>query len=556
MTATRLQASKHPANRPRWIASALLCALLAPLGRLSVLALFVLPLSAQPQAIHSSAGGVVQGTVVDTNGNPVPGALVHLVNSRGIAAQAVTTSAGSFIFSSLTPGAYTLSAANSGLTTATLSLLVPVSDQTPLRLTLQSSAGHPNMQFSDAPNFAIAGVTDWTAVGGHGSDSNLRTSEELARDTVTLGSQVAAPSNSTALHQTESQLRAALAAAPGSFAANHRLGEFYLDAQRDRESLPFLESAWRIDPTNRANLYDLALACRAVGDLQQARTHIATLLALRPTADAYRLAGKIEEQSGNPLAAVRDEQKAVDLDPSEPNYFTLGSELLLHRAIWQSQQVFRKAVDAWPHSLRMQTALGAALFAGALYDEAAQRLCVASDLDPAATEPYLFMGKIEIAAPAPLPCIEQKLARFAAQQPANSSADYLYAMAILKSRQPAPPAQNVDRAEALFRKAVASDPSNASAWFELGNLAAARRDYQAAIDHYRQAIEADPRLTDAYYRLAVAYDRSGDPAKAKQEFLLHDQIAQAQQQAANQQRKKIQQFLFEPSTALAPAPPR
>src|ERR1700748_1103055 len=27
------------------------------------------------------------------------------------------------------------------------------------------------MEFSDEPKFAIAGVTDWTAVGGHGSDS-------------------------------------------------------------------------------------------------------------------------------------------------------------------------------------------------------------------------------------------------------------------------------------------------------------------------------------------------------------------------------------------------
>jgi len=43
------------------------------------------------------------------------------------------------------------------------------------------------MDFSDKPNFTVAGVTDWTAAGGHGSDVSLRTSEALARDTKGLG---------------------------------------------------------------------------------------------------------------------------------------------------------------------------------------------------------------------------------------------------------------------------------------------------------------------------------------------------------------------------------
>ena len=42
------------------------------------------------------------------------------------------------------------------------------------------------MEFADKPNFTVAGVTDWTAVGGHGSDATLRTSEALARETTTL----------------------------------------------------------------------------------------------------------------------------------------------------------------------------------------------------------------------------------------------------------------------------------------------------------------------------------------------------------------------------------
>ena len=492
---------------------------------------------------------------MDTRGKPVGGALVHLNDGPKVAAQTLSTATGTFVFAGVHRGIYQLSAEIPGLDTGPIAVQVPVTGPEPFHLVLQSSppaTAPPAMEYSDAPNFAIAGVTDWTAIGGHGSDANLRTSEALAQDTLALRSANPLARESSSIDtRTETRLRAALAASPGSFAANHRLGDFYLSAGRYRESLPLLESAWRINPKDDGNTYDLALACRGVGDFRQAGAHMSALLAHGAHASWYRLAGDIEEQSGNALAAVRDYQQALKIDADEQDYFALGSELLLHRAIWQAQEVFRRGVEAWPNSLRLQTGFGAALFAGALYDEAALRLCAASDLDPRATEPYLFMGKIEIAAPNPLPCIEQRLARFAGQQPTDSTANYLYAMAVLKSQEHAPDPEKIDQAEALLRKAAAADVANAQAWFELGNLASARHAYPAAIEDYRKAIDANPQLADAYYRLAVAYDRTGEPDKAKQEFLLHDKIAKSQQEAVNEERKKIQQFLFGQSTSPA-----
>jgi thioredoxin-like negative regulator of GroEL len=123
------------------------------------------------------------------------------------------------------------------------------------------------MEFADKPNFTVAGVTDWTAVGGHGSDSSLRTSEALARETLTLKPEDSGKSASgfyPAAQAKGMNLKArcaqALAGAPGNFEANHQLGEFYLHAGRYRESLPLLQASYQIDPANRANEYDLALA--------------------------------------------------------------------------------------------------------------------------------------------------------------------------------------------------------------------------------------------------------------------------------------------------------
>jgi tetratricopeptide (TPR) repeat protein len=203
----------------------------------------------------------------------------------------------------------------------------------------------------------------------------------------------------------------------------------------------------------------------------------------------------------------------------------------------------------------MLAALGAALFAGALYDQAADSLCRASDLNPADTEPYLFMGRIEMAAPKPLACIEPRLARFQQQQPGNSLANYFYAMAIWKRQQQPIDQKALQEVETLLAQAVAVDPKCGDAYLQLGILASSQRKFAKAIGFYSKAIEVDPELGEAHYRLGVAYDRIGSPEKAKQEFQLHDQIEKLQAAAVERQRREIKQFLvvLEGQTATPPA---
>jgi tetratricopeptide (TPR) repeat protein len=191
----------------------------------------------------------------------------------------------------------------------------------------------------------------------------------------------------------------------------------------------------------------------------------------------------------------------------------------------------------------MLTALGASLFGGALYDEAALRLCAASDLNPTASEPYIFMGKIEREAPTPLPCVEQKLARFLQKQPDSSLANYLYAMAISKRQAQQANQQAFRQEEILLTKATTIDPNCVDAYLQLGILYSSQHDYEKAIGFYTKAIDVDPQLSEAHYRLGVAYDRTGERTKAKREFVLHDQIEKEQAAAVERQRQEIKQFL-------------
>jgi tetratricopeptide (TPR) repeat protein len=535
------------------------------LGGVSVIVvlLSILTAASLAQQTHSehTDGVTIQGKVHNLAGNSVGDASVTL-EQKGILKplETKTNAEGIFAFTTLPAGSYSLNAEKSGQKShRTAVLVMSQGDRKDVDLILdipidiRSSSNSPSnqtqaMEFSDKPNFTIAGVVDWTAVGGHGSDSALRTSEDLARETLTLKPETSkypesAPGEAKNENESERKLRAALASAPESFEANHQLGEFYLHAGRYRDSIPLLHAAYQIDPRMDGNAYDLALAYKEAGDLPQSREYVQKLLAHKDSADLHRLAGELDEKLGDPLAAVQEYERAARLDPSERNYFEWGSELLLHRAVWQAAEVFRNGAKAYPKSARMLTALGASLFASALYDEAALRLCDASDLNPANPEPYMFMGKIEREAPTPLPCVEQKLKRFVEKQPENPLANYLYAMAIWKRQTQPANQQALQQVETLLTKAVAIDPNCVDAYLQLGVLYFSQRDYPKAISFYTKAIEVDPHLGEAHYRLGVAYDRIGEPTKANREFALHDEIEKQQAAVVESQRQEIKQFL-------------
>jgi len=440
-----------------------------------------------------AASLLIEGTVCDANGKPVGDADVRLDEANKPIAATKSDSNGLFMLTVEHSGSYTIGAEKSGIRSlprAVQSAHAGAREHIDLVLDQKgigsadgaaSFSGLP-MEFADQPNFTVAGVTDWTAVGGHGSDASLRTSEALARETLTLKPQGGAP------------------------------------------TLASLNTRDRVT-------------------LEQERDNFKKLLAEKETADLHRQLGEIDEKVGDPLEAVHEFEQAVRLDPSEQDYFEWGSELLLHRAVWQAAEVFANGTKAYPNSARMLAALGTALFASARYDEAAQRLCEASDLAPADPEPYLFLGKIEIAAPSPLPCAEEKLALFASLQPGNALANYFYAMAIWKRQSIPPNSQDMQQVEALLDKSVKIQPTCADAYLQLGLLYFSRGGYHQAVDYYTEAIAADPQLGEAHYRLGVAYDRLGEAAKARQEFQLHDQIEKAQAEEVERQRREVKQFL-------------
>ena len=162
------------------------------------LALLVLPaLNCGQTATPSNAMSSIGGTVCDAERRPIAGATVTLEIDRSDKPISTTTDAqGKFKFPGLAPGKYTLHVGQRDFadavegpialrehdTKAVALVLYPLKDST------------TQIPFSEETHFTVAGVTDTTSLGGHGSDPVRRNSDALSRETAHLsGANSAAP---------------------------------------------------------------------------------------------------------------------------------------------------------------------------------------------------------------------------------------------------------------------------------------------------------------------------------------------------------------------------
>lgn len=191
----------------------------------------------------------------------------------------------------------------------------------------------------------------------------------------------------------------------------------------------------------------------------------------------------------------------------------------------------------------MLVGLGAALYASGSMEDAAGRVCEASDLQPANDVPYLFLGKMQKSATDVLPCGEEKLARFARAQPENALANYYYAVVLWKRARGAESTADFRKQKELLEKALRVDPQLADAYLQLGILYTAQNGLDLAMHAYKQAVATNPAFGEAHYRLGLAYKRAGNNTKAEQEFALYKQAQEAESAAEERQRKELQQFV-------------
>lgn len=460
---------------------------------------------------------VITGTIRDSNGRSVAETIVTLTaKASGRTFVAHTDSKGLYRFSAIEEGAYSIRAVKSGAgETAASPLLIKASQVKQLDLTLtteraaEPQPATPKPAFFDEPTFTVAGVTDTTVYGGHGSEGNLRSTESLVKATGTLGKTppgISSPSSA----DIEKTLRQALQRKPENFEANFTLGKFLLTDGKPRESLPYLKHAETLEPDR---------------------------------ADLHQLMGDANEQLGDALGAVREYKRAVQLDANETNLFDWGAELLAHRAAEPAVEVFNRGHRLFPDSSRMLLGLAAAWYARGNYNQAAPWFFEACDINPSDAVPYLFMAKAENTEITHLEGFRERLERFTRLQPDSAWARYYYAVSLWNVRKD-PGDADAGKVVTLLEQAIRLDPNLGVAYLQLGVLHSDRRDYTNAVAAYQKAVQVSPDLEQAHYRLARTYTELGNEQEARKELSLFEQLSKKSAARANRERSELQQFVF------------
>lgn len=304
---------------------------------------------------------------------------------------------------------------------------------------------------------------------------------------------------------------------PGSFSANHRLGESYLRQNDLAAALPYLEKARELDTTDYVNGYDLALAYLQLKSLDKSRKLVTELIKQGDKAELHNLLGDIEEADGKVTEAAREYELAARMDPSEKNLFDLGSDLLSHRAFEPALKVFDFAVQRYSQSAKLRVGLGVSYYSLGRYDDAVKTLCEAVNLDPRDTKALDFLGKMYDVSPEFADEVTKRLAVFVRIYPSNAAAAYYYALS-LRKRTTAPSVVNNHAAEPYLLRAVELKPEFTDAHYELGLLYQDLEQDKKALEQLEIVVKQRPSFLQAHYHLARLYKKDGRADLARQEF--------------------------------------
>lgn len=301
----------------------------------------------------------------------------------------------------------------------------------------------------------------------------------------------------------------------------------------DFETALHLFSAIRRRYNDRLTLlYNIAYCQYRTSRFREARTTLGELLDGGPAgSDVYSLLGWSYRQEGRLEDAVQAFRMGIAVDPgNESNYLDLATALMDDKRNPAALSVMKGATQAIPASKLLLEMRGLLETTLGHYIDAVKTYSQASQLDPGDPDTWLSLAKSQAAAgeiDASYETLATGIQRFPKHAP-----HYVEYGRLLLAYGSAEGDSVRERADSLFREAIALDGNSADARYEAGKLEFERGEFEHAIRYLEKAAKLSPSRSVIQLTLARAYVRSGKPeeaAEARRRF----QSLKSEEDAAN-----------------------
>jgi tetratricopeptide (TPR) repeat protein len=312
----------------------------------------------------------------------------------------------------------------------------------------------------------------------------------------------------------EPELREAVAEHPEREEANRRLGQFYAAHGQPARAIPLFKRALQTNGSDAVAMRELAVALMQDGEFGDARKVLLLLVNLQAEPDLHQLLARADEGSGMFQQAAQEYRAAESKEPSEESIFGEGYELILAGSIADGMGVFDAGIKMYPRSISLRIGAGTAQCLLGKTSEGLRDFLDATDIDPADPRPYSFLASASGISSDESDRVQKSFKRFLDREPGNGSANFFYALALSRGSS----AANTDRIEALLKRAIQLDPNLAKAHLLLAEIYAQRNNYEVAVPEFEAAVRLAQDMSEAHYRLALAYKHIGRPEQAAREM--------------------------------------
>ena len=327
---------------------------------------------------------------------------------------------------------------------------------------------------------------------------------------------------------------------PANESAQKSLGSVLMEEHRPADAAGALTAALRLTPGDSDLQLDCVTALLAATRLGEARRILSNFADADHSARAQALMGEADEQEKDFSSAARHFTRAVELEPNEENAWLLSLELLRHWTFDAAAIELKAASAKFPDSKRMRIGLGAAFFGAAKYPQA---ISAFADLLESEPDNAMYADLLGTSCSAVMPEARPRctaLVHYAESHPADTRASvnaaaYLLSESDSESQRPL--------ARKLLEAALTDDPRLPEAQLQMGTFLEDDGMWKDSIPYLERAIKLKPDYSQAHYRLALAYWRTGRKQEGQAQMELQKKYSRQQQDDLNRRLNQITTFL-------------